>query len=115
MNGLAQDVNAEAVILTCGSGLLAQAGRLAQREMSDLAQVVGENWQLSGRVARILGLEQSHFEQSVEGGEHLLYSRAIVDDVILSAAVRGGVPLGMLRHRAKATAESIHAIIAEVI
>jgi predicted regulator of Ras-like GTPase activity (Roadblock/LC7/MglB family) len=114
MTELAQEINAEAVILTCGGGLIAHAGRLSVEEANGLAQVVGENWRTSARVARILGQEQLRFEQSVEGGEHMFYSLAIAEDIILSAALSISMPLGMIRHRAKLTAEALRSSVGRI-
>jgi len=111
MAALAQEVNAEAVILTCRGGLIARAGRLSAEEAEGLAQAIGEGWQTSARVAQILGQEQLRFEQSVEGGEHMLYSLAIAEDIILSTALRANVPLGMIRHRTKTTAGALRALV----
>jgi len=111
MTALAQEINAEAVILTCGGRLIAHAGRLSAEEANGLAQIVGESWRTSVRVAQILGREQLRFEQSVEGGEHMFYSLAVAEDIILSAALRASVPLGIIRHRAKATADALHALM----
>jgi len=111
MTRLFQEINAEAVILTCGGNLIAHTGRLPAEEAASLAQVVGENWRTSVRVAKILGREQLRFEQSVEGGEHMFYSLAVADDIILSVALRVSVPLGMIRHGTKATAEGLRALI----
>jgi CheY-like chemotaxis protein len=111
MNGLAQDLNADVVLLSCAGGLIAHAGRLAAEEADGLAQIVGENWRTSARVAQILGREQQHFEQSVDGGQHMFYSVAIADDVILSAAMSTSSPLGMVRHSAKATATTLQRLI----
>jgi CheY-like chemotaxis protein len=111
MTRLFQEINAEAVILTCGGDLIAHTGRLPAEESANLAQVVGESWRTSVRVARILGREQLRFEQSVEGGEHMFYSLAVAEDIILSVALRVSVPLGMIRHRTKATAETLRSLI----
>ena len=111
MNVLVREINAEAVILTGGGSLIAHTGRLSAEKANGLAQVVDESWHTSARVARILGREQLRFEQSVEGGEHMFYSLAITEDVILSTALRASVPLGMIRLRAKATAEKLRALI----
>ncbi len=111
MTTLAQEVNAEAVILTCGGELIARTGRLPAKEADGLAQAVGENWRTSAHVAQILGREQLRFEQSIEGGEHMFYSLAVAEDIILSAALRTSVPLGMLRHRTKAAAETLRTLI----
>ena len=111
MNGLSREINAEAVILTSGETLIAHTGRLSPEEANGLAQVVGESWRTSARVAKLLGREQLRFEQSVEGGEHMFYSLAVAEDIILSAALRASVPLGMIRLRTKATAEKLRALI----
>ncbi len=111
MNNLAQDISAASVILSCEGGLIAHAGRLSAQEATGLAQVVGENWRTSARVARILGQEQLRFEQSVEGGEHMFYSLAVVEDIILSAAVSTSTPLGMIRHSTKSTADALQRLV----
>jgi len=112
MTDLTQDISAEAVILSCEGELLAHAGRLSAEEAAGLAQLVGENWRTSARVARILGQEQLRFEQSIEGGEHMLYSLAVAEDIILSAALGTSVPLGMIRHSAKNTADALRPLVA---
>lgn len=111
MNALSQEVNAEAVILTCRGKLIAHTGRLSAEGSDALAQVVAESWRTSARVAQILGQEQLRFEQSTEGGEYVFYSLAVTQDVILSAALHVSVPLGMIRHRAKSTADALRALI----
>ncbi|MBN1250002.1 MAG: hypothetical protein JXC32_20225, partial [Anaerolineae bacterium] len=60
----------------------------------------------SAEMARILGREQLRFEQSIAGGSYLLYALGI-QDAILAVTVSGDAPLGLLRHRARATAERI--------
>jgi len=107
MSRLAQEVGAKAVVLTQGERLLAQVGQLSAEEAAALASAISESWRTSARVAKILGKEQLRFEQSIEGEEHLLYSLALVEDLTLSALIEGKVPLGMIRHRAKETAEAI--------
>ncbi len=111
MNALSQEINAEAVILTCRGKLIAHTGRLSAEGSDALAQVVAESWRTSARVAQILGQEQLRFEQSTEGGEYVFYSLAVTQDIILSAALHVSVPLGMIRHRAKSTADALRALI----
>lgn len=111
MDALAQEISAEAVILTHRGELIAHTGRLSAEEADGLAQTVGESWQTSARVAQILGREQLRFEQSVEGGEHMFYSLAVTQDIILSAALGTRVPLGIIRHQAKATADALRVLI----
>jgi len=110
-NALSQEINAEAVILTCRGKLIAHTGRLSAEGSDALAQVVAESWRTSARVAQILGQEQLRFEQSTEGCEYVFYSLAVTQDVILSAALHVSVPLGMIRHRAKSTADALRALI----
>lgn len=111
MSTLAQEIHADAVILTCGGKLIAHTGTLSNDEAGGLARAVDESWQTSARVAQILGQEQLRFEQSFEGGEHMLYSLAVAEAIILSVALRANAPLGMIRHRTKATAESLQTLI----
>ena len=112
MTMLFQETGAEAVILTCGGKLIAHTGRLSPEEADRLAQVADESWRTSARVAQILGREQLRFEQSVEGGEHLFYSLAVAENIILSVAVRAAnMPLGMIRHHAKVTADSLQRFV----
>lgn len=113
MSALSQEVNAEAVILTCGEKLIAHTGRLSAEGASKLAQVAGESWRTSARVAQILGQEQLRFEQSVEGGEHMFYSLAVAEDIILSIALSASVALGMIRHRAKSTADTLRRLMGQ--
>jgi CheY-like chemotaxis protein len=113
MKVLSQEISAEAVILTCAGKLFAHTGRLSAEEADRLAQVADESWRTSARVAEILGREQLRFEQSVEGGEHLFYSLAVAEGIILSVALRASAPLGMIRHRAKATADALDRLISK--
>jgi DNA-binding response OmpR family regulator len=111
MTRLSREINAEAVMLTCRDRLIAHTGRLSAKEMSGLARAVADSWRTSARVAEILGREQLRFEQSVDGGGHMFYALAVTDDIILSAALRNSVPLGIIRHRAKATADALRVLI----
>jgi len=100
MIALSQEINAEGVILTRGEELIAHAGRLSAGEAE------AESWRTSARVAQILGRKQLRFEQSVEGGEYVFYSLAVIEDIILSTALHVNVPLGIIRHRAKEAVEA---------
>jgi CheY-like chemotaxis protein len=111
MNQLFQEVRAQCVLLSQGEELLCEVSQLAAAEVSALAAVARESWQTSARVAQILGKEQLRFEQSLEGDEHLLYSLALTRDLILSVVVEGRMPLGIIRHRAKETAEKIRGLM----
>lgn len=113
MANLAQEVGAEAVLLTCGAELLAWAGRLSRDEASGLASLVNENRCTSARMAQILGCTPSRFEQSIDWGELIIYSLALVEDVLLSTALSATLPLGMVRHATKSTADKLRRAIEE--
>lgn len=107
MNDLAQEVNADAVLLTSKGRVISHTGRLSAEGAVGLAQAVAESWRTAARVAQIMGQKLKRFEQSTEGGDHLFYSLAVAEDIILSVAMGANVPLGMIRHRAKETADSL--------
>ncbi len=113
LEALSQEINAEAVLLTQGQELLASTGRLAPDEVEDLTQAVADSWATSNQVAEALGRRRVCFEQSVDGGEYVFYSLAVVEDVILSAALSDHIPLGMIRHQAKQIASDLCNLIDE--
>ncbi|MBE9508433.1 MAG: response regulator [Chloroflexi bacterium] len=111
MTALAQEINAEAVILANGGRLVADTGRLSAETATRLARAVAESWHTPARATPILGQERLRFKQGKEGDRHLLYSLVVAEDVILSVALRANDPLGMVRHRIKATADSLRRLI----
>lgn len=109
---LSRELNAEAVMLTCGDELVAYAGQFARAEAEGLARTVSASWQASARVAMALGREKVRFEQSLhESKDYLLYSLAAADNVVLSVALRADRPLGMIRYNTKQTAEALHPLL----
>jgi len=111
MNTLAQELNAEAVLLTSKGRVISHTGRISAEGAVGLAQAVAESWRTSARVAEILEQELSHFEQSTEGGNHMFYSLAVAEDIILSVALLVNVPLGMIRHRTKEAADTLRILL----
>lgn len=107
LQDLAQEVNADAVLLTQDGEVLVGVGQLSTETLKELAQITQDSYRSSNRFAKVLGRERRRFEQSVEGGDYLVYSLTVVDDVILSAALRTEVALGIVRHRAKAAAKRL--------
>jgi predicted regulator of Ras-like GTPase activity (Roadblock/LC7/MglB family) len=105
---LSRELNADAVLLTYGSELVAYAGHYGRADAERLAHVVSESWQASARVAAALGREQVRFEQSLhEGEDYLLYSLATGTEIVLSVALRSDRPLGMIRYNTKQTAQEL--------
>lgn len=107
LDDLAQEISAEAVLLTQDGEVLASVGQLSVETLRELAQIIRNSYRSSNRIAEALGRERQRFEQSIEGGDTRLYSLTVVDDVILSAALRTDVALGIVRHRAKAAAKRL--------
>lgn len=111
MSRLAQEVGAEAVLLTEGEDLLAHAGRMPRQGIVALAATISESWRTAARLADILGKKMTRFEQSIGGAEFTLYSLAVEETVILSVVVAGTVTLGIARHRCRETAEALRRLI----
>lgn len=111
MAELSQEIDAEAVILTSGGKLISRAGRISAEDASRLAQAIAVVWHASARMARILGREQAPFEHFVAGNAHVLHSLTVSDDIVLSTALLADVPLGMVRHRARLTADDLRAMV----
>ena len=107
MNNLAQEIGADAVLLTFGGGMLTWVGGLAQSEAESVARAVIHGWRTSAEVARVLGREQVRFEQSIAGGDYMLYALSVEQNALMAVVVRGTAPLGLLRHRARGAAEMI--------
>jgi CheY-like chemotaxis protein len=107
LQDLAQEINAEAVLLTHNLEILASVGQLSTETLSELAQIIQDSYRSSNRIAEVLERERRRFEQSVEGGDYMVYSLTVVEDVILSVALRADVALGIVRHRAKAAAKRL--------
>jgi CheY-like chemotaxis protein len=107
MNVLLNDVGADAVLLTFGGGLLTWVGGLDQSEAESISRAIIHGWRTSAEVARILGREQVRFEQSIAGGDYMLYALSVEVNAIMGVAVRGSAPLGLMRHHARTTVDQI--------
>lgn len=107
MSNLAQEVSADAVVLTVDDEMAAWVGLLKKEDADAMAQAVIQGWITSVQVARILGREQVRFEQSIAGGDYMLYALSVNAAMILAVAIRGASALGLLRHRARGAVEEI--------
>ncbi|MBN1923006.1 MAG: response regulator transcription factor [Anaerolineae bacterium] len=107
MSSLAQEVGADAVVLTVDDEMATWVGMLAKSDADVMAQAAIQGWVTSAKVARILGREPLRFEQSIAGGDYMLYALSVSTLMILAVAIRGGPALGLLRHRAREAAEEI--------
>jgi len=112
MGELEQELAADVVLLTVGRRMITSVGRLNPAEADLVARTVVQGWMTSERVARILDCEQKYFEQSITGEGYMLYAISVDVNAILAVAIRGTAPLGLLRHRARGTAERIREISA---
>jgi CheY-like chemotaxis protein len=107
MDELAQEVGADVVLLSIGRQVASAVGQLDQARTEAMAQAVNQSWTTSSKVGHILGREQVRFEQSISGGDYVLYALSIDGPVILAVAIQGTAMLGLLRHRARETADAI--------
>lgn len=111
LEDLAWEMNAEAVLVTDGGEIVARAGWLSPEVLDQLAQIITESYRSSAGVAEVLGRERQRFEQTLEGGEYVLYSLTVTGDVILSTAVPTHVALGIVRYRVKKAAERLRHLV----
>jgi CheY-like chemotaxis protein len=112
LNNLSRELNAEAVLLTCGTELIAYAGHFARGEAEKLARTVSDSWRASARVAAALGREKVRFEQSLhESQDYLLYSLTAAENIVLSVALHADRPLGMIRYNTKQTAKELQPLL----
>jgi CheY-like chemotaxis protein len=107
MRDLAQDISADVVLLSVRDHLAAWVGSLDEVEAEAMAQAVIQSSTTSSEVGRILGHEQVRFEQSISGGDYVLYALSIDAAAILTVAIRGTTALGLLRHQARGAASDI--------
>lgn len=110
---LARDINADAVLVTRAGHVLAGAGQLSSENLQALADTISRAYHLSRETAAVLGREQTHFEQSVESDEYMLYSLSIAREMLLSAVLPPDVTLGLLRHQMKRAARRLHGLVEE--
>ncbi|MFO7742046.1 MAG: response regulator [Anaerolineae bacterium] len=111
LEDLAREINAEAVLVTDGEEVVASAGRLSTEILDPLAQLISESYGSSDRVAEVLGRERHRFDQSLEGGEYMVYSLTVAGDLILSAALGADVAMGIVRHRVRGAASRLRGLI----
>jgi DNA-binding response OmpR family regulator len=112
LNNLSRELNAEAVLLTCGAELIAYAGHFARGDAEKLARTVSDSWRASARVAAALGREKVRFEQSLhESQDYLLYSLTAAENIVLSVALHADRPLGMIRYNTKQTAKELQPLL----
>jgi CheY-like chemotaxis protein len=109
LGALAETLNAEAVLLTSGSALVAHAGPIGRSEAEVLVRRILDARADSSRSSWTPGgAEQVRFGQSIaESGEHLLYSIDVADGVVLTLAVRPDSSLRLIRAQARQTAQAL--------
>jgi CheY-like chemotaxis protein len=111
LNAVCRDLGAEGLLLSRGADLVAQVGRLSTEEAGLLIQVLADTRHMSVRIAEIIGREASYFEQCLDGGTYTFYALAVTEEVVLSAVLPVNVPLGLIRHRARRTAERLRQLM----
>ena len=106
LDGMNQDFQAEVILLTAGSELIAMAGMMGNAQAQELAILVARGAHAAAQAASFLGERVGQFEQSLhEGNDFRLYSYSLGQGIVLSLAVRTNVPLGILRHQTRRTSQ----------
>ncbi|MEM7345888.1 MAG: response regulator [Chloroflexota bacterium] len=108
LNDLNREVRAEAILLIAGHELIAQAGILGRDQCQELTILVAQSSQAAAQAAKFLGESAGRFAQGLhEGSEYRLYTLTLADGMLLSLALSSNVPLGMIRHQCRQTAEKL--------
>lgn len=108
LDNLNREVRAEAILLIAGAELIAQAGMLPREQCQKLARLVAQSAQAAAQAATFLGEPAGRFQQSLHEGEaYRLYSLSLGQGIVLSLALSSNVPLGMIRHQSRQTADQL--------
>lgn len=114
LDDLNREVRAEAILLIAGLELIAQAGMLSRVQCRELTLLVAQSSQAAAQAASFLGERAGRFAQSLhEGSEYRLYSLSLGEGILLSLALSSNVPLGMIRHQCRQTADQLAKFIIE--
>jgi DNA-binding response OmpR family regulator/predicted regulator of Ras-like GTPase activity (Roadblock/LC7/MglB family) len=114
LDDLNREVRAEAILLIAGLELIAQAGMLSRVQCRELTLLVAQSSQAAAQAASFLGERAGRFAQSLhEGSEYRLYSLSLGEGILLSLALSSNVPLGMIRHQCRQTADQLAKYIIE--
>ncbi|MDM8526708.1 response regulator [Anaerolineales bacterium HSG24] len=112
LDDLNREVRAEAILLIAGQELMAQAGILSREQCKKLTTLMAHSSQAAAEAATFLGEPDKRFAQSLhEGSEYRLYSLSLGEGISLSLALSLNVPLGMIRHQCRQTAEHLSRFI----
>ncbi|MCK6629628.1 MAG: response regulator [Anaerolineae bacterium] len=108
LDDLNREVRAEAILLIAGLELIAQAGMRSRTQCQELTLLVAQSSQAAAQAANFLGERAGRFAQSLhEGSEYRLYSLSLGEGILLSLALSSNVPLGMIRHQCRQTADQL--------
>lgn len=108
LDDLNREVRAEAILLIAGLELIAQAGMLGRPQCQELTLLVAQSSQAAAQAAGFLGEKAGRFAQSLhEGSDYRLYSLSLGEGILLSLALSSNVPLGMIRHQCRQTADQL--------
>lgn len=108
LDDLNREVRAEAILLIAGLELIAQAGVRSRTQCQELTLLVAQSSQAAAQAASFLGERAGRFGQSLhEGSEYRLYSLSLGEGILLSLALSSNVPLGMIRHQCRQTADQL--------
>ncbi len=106
VQALSHALRDEPVLLTQGQKVVALAPRLSQSAANTLAQVVAKAWQTNRQ-----GGEVIRFEGDTDSARYMLYSLAVVGDLVLSVALRVRIPLPTVRKLVREAAEQLELVV----
>lgn len=108
LEGLFQEIRAEAVLFTRGLDLIAHAGNVTQERAQELAGLAVASMNAAHKIAAFLGEPDGRFEQcTFEGDEYSVYSTNVTLDTILSVALSARTPVGIVRYNLRRTADAL--------
>lgn len=99
------ELTADATLLTRDGEIAAYAGRMPREEMTELREVLGDDWDAKEDVSRI-----RFVNLPASGKDYMVYSRRTVDDLTLTLIFAGETQLRDIRQQGKRLVAALKAI-----
>lgn len=99
------ELTAEATMLTREKTIVAYAGRMAREDMTELREVIADDFEARPDEARI-----RFVNLPASGKDYMVYSRRTVEDLTLTLIFSGETPLRDIRQQGKRLIEALRAV-----
>jgi CheY-like chemotaxis protein len=99
------ELTADGSLLSRGGEIIAYAGRMARAEMSELREILGNDWDARPEEARI-----RFVNLPASGKDYMVYTRRTVDDLSLTLIFSGETPLRDIRQQGKRLIAALRAV-----